>query len=415
MSASGPPRPAPAFGPASSHPVGERRRAERSEDDRVIAGVCGGLSRWLSVDPPLMRLAFAWTAALGGAGLIAYAALAVALPAAPSAGLTARRPFRRRMAVRIGFVLQFAGAAMLLSAIGLAPRHVGVLLVATFAAVGGALLWRAALGVLQDRDTPRSSIAAGTRVIGGIALLGAGATISLRPDGVGSVGVALIVAATVAGGAALLFGPSLSRARREAQHERLERIRADERAAVAARLHDSVLQTFAVIQRLDDASPRVQGLARSQERELRAWLYGGEQPDGPQTLASALRHATEEVELLHGIAVDLVQPADAPMDPDVDALVQAAREALVNVARHAGVRDASVLARVTPSEIAVYVRDRGAGFDPAVQNDPDRRGLRDSIVGRMKRHGGTALITSAVGDGTEVELRLPRRTGGSAA
>ncbi len=404
-----------ARGPMAAHPaVAPERRAERSEDDRIIAGVCGGLGRWLSVDPPLLRLAFAWGSALGGAGLILYAALAVALPAAPAELQHRSRPLPRRLAIRVGFALQFAGAATLLSALGLAPDHVGVLIVAALAAIGGALLWRAAVGALQDRETPRSGLIAGVRVIGGIALLGAGATISLQPEGVGSVGVALIVAATVAGGAALLFGPSLRRARQDAQHERLERIRADERAAVAARLHDSVLQTFAVIQRLDDASPRVQGLARSQERELRAWLYGGEQPDGPLTLASALRHATEEVELLHGIAIDLVQPVDAPMDADVEALVQATREAMVNVARHAGVKDASVLARVTPQEIAIYVRDRGEGFDPAAVS-PDRRGVRDSIVGRMQRHGGTAIVTSEVGDGTEVELRLPRRTGGSGA
>lgn len=216
----------------------------------------------------------------------------------------------------------------------------------------------------------------------------------------------------VAGGAALLFGPSLRRARREAQAERAERIRADERAAVAARLHDSVLQTFAVIQRLDDASPRVQGLARTQERELRAWLYGGEQPDGPATLASALRHATEEVELMAGVAVDLVQPTDAPADDDVLALVQAAREAMLNAARHAGVKEVSVLARVTPDALTIYVRDRGAGFDMAAVGE-DRRGVRDSIIGRMQRHGGTAVVTTAPGDGTEVELQLPRRTTGS--
>jgi signal transduction histidine kinase len=156
----------------------------------------------------------------------------------------------------------------------------------------------------------------------------------------------------------------------------------------------------------------VQGLARTQERELRAWLYGGEQPDGPQTLASALRHATEEVELLHGIAVDLVQPTDAPMDPDVEALVQAAREAMVNAARHSGEKDVSVLARVTSSEIELYIRDRGTGFDQDGIN-ADRRGVRDSIIGRMKRHGGTAVVTSSAGEGTEVELRMPRRTAGS--
>ncbi len=388
-----------------------RGRATRADDDHIIAGVCGGLGRWLSVDPPLLRLAFAWGAAIGGIGLLAYATLAVALPADESAAERPQRPLLRRIAIRVGFALQFAGAATLLYSIGLAPPT-GVVIVATLAAIGFALLWRAASGALQDRDTPRSSVAAAARVFAGLALLGAGAALSLRPDGIGSFGVAIIAAATVAGGAALLVGPTLQRARRDAQHERLERIRADERAAVAARLHDSVLQTFAVIQRLDDASPRVQGLARTQERELRAWLYGGEQPDGPATLASALRHATEEVELMASVAVDLVQPADAPIDDDVLALVQAAREAMMNAARHAGVKEVSVLARVTPAAITIYVRDRGAGFDLGAVGD-DRRGVRDSIIGRMQRHGGTAAVTTAVGEGTEVELTLPRRTTGS--
>ncbi|MDQ8045375.1 MAG: PspC domain-containing protein [Patulibacter sp.] len=401
---------------ATRHPDGDagRPRARRSTDDRVVAGVCAGLGSWLNVDPPIVRLAFTGASAIGGVGLIAYAALAVAMPETERTTPAGQRPLLRRGAVRAGFALQFAGVATLLSAIGLAPRNVGVLIVAALAATGGALLWRSSVGIASgaDAESPRGKVAAGSRVVAGLSLLGAGIALSLRPHGVGSAGVALIVAATVASGAALLFGPSLYRARRDADHERLERIRADERAAVAARLHDSVLQTFAVIQRLEDASPRVQGLARSQERELRAWLYGGEQPDGPQTLASALRHVTEEVELLHGIAIDLVQPADAPMDPDVEALVQATREAMVNAARHADVTEASVLARVTATEIEVYVRDRGAGFDQTTVGD-DRRGVRDSIVGRMQRHGGSAVVTSAVGEGTEVELRLPRRAAGS--
>ncbi|MBJ7471692.1 MAG: PspC domain-containing protein [Solirubrobacteraceae bacterium] len=398
-----------AAGPAAT--ASARGRAMRSDDDRLIAGVCGGLARWLNVDPAVMRLVFAWGSAIGGAGLLAYAALAVALPADEAAQPARKRPLLRRVAIRTGFALQFAGVATLLYAIGLAPQT-GIVIVATLAAIGCALLWRAASGAMQDRDSPRSSVAAAARVFAGLALLGAGAALSLRPDGIGSVGLALVVAAAVAGGAALLFGPSLRRARREAQTERLERIRANERAAVAARLHDSVLQTFAVIQRLDDASPRVQGLARTQERELRAWLYGGEQPDGPATMASALRHATEEVELMAGVAVDLVQPADAPIDDDVLALVQAAREAMLNAARHAGVKEVSVLARVTPDALEVYVRDRGTGFDLGAVGE-DRRGVRDSIVGRMQRHGGTAIVTSALGEGTEVELRLPRHTPGS--
>lgn len=382
----------------------------RSEDGRIIAGVASGLGRWLSVDPVLLRLLFAATAAVAGIGLIAYAALAVALPPGGAPGQRHRRPLLRRLVRTAGFTLQLAGALLLILAAGLAPS-LEVISVATLTVLGGALLWRAVTGLGEAGETPRTRAAAVGRVGAGFALLGAGALLSLRP-GAGSAGVILIVAAIVAGAVTTVLAPSLRRARREAEAQHLERVRADERAAVAARLHDSVLQTLAVIQHLDDASPRVQGIARSQERELRAWLYGGEQPGGPQTFASALRHAIEEIELLHGVKVDLVQPADAPLDGASEPLVNAAREAIVNAARHAGVTDVSVLAHVTPAELAVYVRDRGSGFD-VDQIAPDRRGVRDSIIARMQRAGGSANVTSTRGGGTEVELRLPRDRSGS--
>jgi signal transduction histidine kinase/phage shock protein PspC (stress-responsive transcriptional regulator) len=392
--------------------LGARPGAARREEDRVIAGVCSGLGRWLDIDPPALRLAFAGASAIGGIGLLAYVALAVGLPAPAGTG-TSTRPPLRRWSIVTGFAFLLGGAAALLSAVGLAPRP-GPLLTAALGAVGAGLLWRAVVARLDERETPRASLTAGARILVGLALLAAGALLSLRPDGVSSLGVGIVVAAVVATAAALLFGPSLLRARRDAEAERLERIRADERATVAARLHDSVLQTFALLQRLDDASPRVQGLARSQERELRAWLYGGEDPEGPQTLASALRAAVDEVETLHGVAVDLVQATDAPLDDDAAALVQAAREAMVNAARHSGAERISVLARVTPAALELYVRDRGRGFELSAIPD-DRRGIRGSIVERMERHGGAATITTAPGAGTEVELRLPRDAEGSAA
>lgn len=406
LTAAAPPRPTPPLDP------GHRPRARRSDDDRVVAGVCAGLGRWLDIDPPALRLAFAGASVLGGVGLLAYVGLAVALPRPEGARSRADgRPPLRRWSIAGGFAFLIAGAAALLSAVGLAPRP-PILLVATLAAVGAGLLWRAVVARLDERETPRASVASGARVIVGLVLLASAALFTRRPDGVGSLGIGVLVATVVAMAAALLFGPSLLRARREAEAERAERIRADERATVAARLHDSVLQTFALLQRMDEASPRVQSLARSQERELRAWLYGGEDPEGPQTLASALRAAVDEVELLHDVPVDLVQPTDAPLDDDVAALVQAAREAMVNAARHSGGDRIAVLARATPEDLTIYVRDRGRGFVLDAVPD-DRRGIRGSIIARMQRHGGTAAITTAPGDGTEVELRLPRDAPGS--
>lgn len=389
-----------------------RRPLRRSADDKMVAGVCGGVAAWLGLDPPLVRLLTALSAGAMGLGLLVYVGLAVALPAPIDDDDEQRLGFARRAAIRSGLGLQLAGAALLLSAIGLAPDPI-TMLVSTLAAVGGGLLWRAATGDGPDPDAPRQRLAAITRVGLGLILLLVGAVLSLRPSGVGSVGIIVIVAAMVSGGAVLLFGPSLARARREARRERTERIRADERADVAARLHDSVLQTFAVIQHLDDASPRVQQLARSQERDLRAWLYAGEDAEGPETFAAAMRAAAREVEELHeGVAIDLVQPSDAPLTAGGQALVQAAREAMMNGARHSGTTQLSVLARVSAGELSIFIRDRGQGFDP--RSVPgDRRGIRDSIVGRVRRAGGTATITSAPGEGTEVELVLPPGAGGS--
>jgi signal transduction histidine kinase len=249
------------------------------------------------------------------------------------------------------------------------------------------------------------------RVALGLALLGGGAVVFLLDSGnLAELSSALVAAAVVATGLGLLVGPRLVRARAEAEAERRERIRTEERANVAARLHDSVLQTLALIQRVDDPR-RAQSLARRQERELRGWLYGGEGAPGEdaQTLAHALRAAADEVEEHYGVAVDLVQPSDGPLDADLAALAAAAREAMTNAGRHAGVGEISVLARVGDDEASVFVRDRGAGFDPDAVAE-DRRGVRESIVARMARHGGRANVVSAPGEGTEVELVLSRKT-----
>ncbi|MBA2528906.1 MAG: histidine kinase [Euzebyales bacterium] len=191
--------------------------------------------------------------------------------------------------------------------------------------------------------------------------------------------------------------------------ERTQRVRSQERAETAAHLHDSVLQTLALIQRRSGDPGEVNALARRQERELREWLAGpptagGAAADG---LTDALAAVGEEVEARHRVTVDLVTVGEAPVDDDVAALVAATREAVTNAATHAGVGSVSVFAEATAGGIAVFVRDRGAGFDPG-QVPADRRGISESIVGRMARHGGSARISAAPGMGTEVELLLPR-------
>jgi phage shock protein PspC (stress-responsive transcriptional regulator) len=395
--------------PGARPPERPRRPLVRSARHRVLLGVCGGIGDALGVDPVLVRLAFAVAAAAGGIGVAVYLAAALLLPGPPADA--PRRPYRDRAQEAVGLgLLVFVGAAVLSSTGVLIPLDVlgpGVLLLG-----GLALIWRQA----SPERTPTVPEMAGrpnareiARTLIGLVLVGNGALLLLRFGANAAAFVSAAIAASMAvAGIGLLVGPRLRRARVEAEAERGERIRTEERARVAARLHDSVLQTLALIQRTPDAR-QAQLLARRQERELRAWLYGGEDADAPETFAAALRHAAEAVEADYGVGVRLVQPRDAPLDEDLAALVAAAREAITNAAKHAGVQEISVLARVTDGEASIFVRDRGRGFDRAAVA-PDRRGLRESIEARISRHGGRATIESAPGEGTEIELTLPRHT-----
>ncbi len=215
-------------------------------------------------------------------------------------------------------------------------------------------------------------------------------------------------------GLGLILGPWIWRLARQLADERRERIRSEERTELAAHLHDSVLQTLALIQRAGEPQEMV-SLARGQERELRAWLYGQSRGDGElrgrngaDALSAALDEVAARVERLHRVAVETVVVGDCPMDDRLRALVDAAGEAMNNAAKHSGARAVSVYAEVGPEAVNLYVRDEGRGFRPA-RLLPDRRGIAQSIRGRMDRHGGTALITSEPNEGTEVHLRLPRR------
>jgi signal transduction histidine kinase len=213
----------------------------------------------------------------------------------------------------------------------------------------------------------------------------------------------------VAGALLLIGGPWVWRLALERDAERTARIRSEERSDMAARVHDSVLQTLALIQRHASEPRRVASLARRQERELRGWLYA-DRPLGEEaaTLVAALSTAAADVEDLHGVRVELASAGDCPLDPAVDALVLAAREAMTNAAKFAGVEEIDVYAEITEEAVSVFVRDRGAGFDRAAV-PLDRRGLVESIEGRMARAGGRATVVTAPAEGTEVELHLPRR------
>jgi signal transduction histidine kinase len=280
------------------------------------------------------------------------------------------------------------------------------------AAAGGALLWRQgaapvappALREAAGLKLPRDALGRGGV---GAALVAAAALVflwlndALRParDVLLSVVVVLLAAG-------LILAPWWLRLVRGLAAERAERIRSQERAEVAAHLHDSVLQTLALMQKRAEDPREVAALARRQERELRAWLNGtvGEPAD---TVARALEAIAADVEAAHGVTIDVVAVGDAPLDASTQALVAAAREALVNAAKFAGAAPISVYAEVEDGRVQAFVRDRGPGFDPAAV-PADRRGLRESIVGRMERHGGRASVHAAPGAGTEVELVVQR-------
>jgi signal transduction histidine kinase len=208
-------------------------------------------------------------------------------------------------------------------------------------------------------------------------------------------------------GLAIVIGPWIYRLAGDLTAERAERVRTQERADMAAHLHDSVLQTLALMQRTDSAT-RMASLARVQERELRAWLYGKTGSLESETLAGALDALAGRCESLHDVKVDVVTVGDAELDERLSGLGAACGEALNNAARHSGASLISLYAEVEPSLVTVYVRDQGTGFDPTTV-PADRRGIRDSIEGRVRRFGGTAIVHSAPGEGTEVMLTLPRK------
>jgi signal transduction histidine kinase len=214
---------------------------------------------------------------------------------------------------------------------------------------------------------------------------------------------------------------------RDLGEERKARIRAAERAEIAAHLHDSVLQTLALIQKQAETPREVRRLARGQERQLRTWLYGasgygragfgGTTPQGgafedlagggPTMLSEAIAEACGAVEDTFAITVQQVVVGDCPLDERLTALVHATREAVVNAAKHAGVGEVSVYAEVEPGRVHVFIRDRGKGFDPETV-PADRHGLANSIRGRMERHGGEVVLRTALGEGTEIQLHVPR-------
>ncbi len=415
------------------------RDLRRDPENGMIAGVCEGLGRRLDIDPLLLRIVFGATTLASGLGLAAYLLAWWLLPvegAEPTAAVAAadRRSARnRRAALEVGF-----GAGFLVVAILLTFRELGLPFsdVLTWplvlVAAGGALIWRQSVGRPGAGGAPATPAAAGasntppplfedagresrpaviSRIGIGVTLVITAAIVFLQFSGaLAAASDVALAALVVAIALVVIFAPFFVRLLTSLSIERTERIRSQERAEVAAHLHDSVLQTLALMQKRADDPREVAALARRQERELRTWLSGAPaRAAGERWLAPALQAAADEIEQAHGVAIDVVAVGDVALDRDGEALVAAAREAMLNAAKFAGDAGAvAVYAEAGPERTEVFVRDRGPGFDPAAV-PADRRGVRESIVGRMERHGGRAAIHAAPdGGGTEVELVLER-------
>nr|WP_270041653.1 ATP-binding protein [Solirubrobacter ginsenosidimutans]MDA0162413.1 PspC domain-containing protein [Solirubrobacter ginsenosidimutans] len=372
-----------------------------------IAGVCSGFAARLGIDPMLIRIGFVLTLAAGGVGIPLYIIGWALIPAEGP-----ERPVVSRLLNRRDTWLVAAGMGCLTLAAVLVLRNWGlwfgdkIIWPAVIAAAGGALIWRqsqlAPEAKAQRSALPREAV---NRAGAGAALVIGGALLFLSlNDSLATARDVVLPVAVVLVAVTIILAPWWIRLVRGLAAERAARIRSQERAEVAAHLHDSVLQTLALVQKRADDPREVAALARRQERELRAWL-NNTRPAGTATLAGALEAAAAEVEGDHHVPIEVVTVGDGPLDERSAALVAAAREALVNASKFAGPEPISLYAEVEDGRVEVFIRDRGPGFDPET-SPGDRRGVRDSIIGRMERHGGRATVHSNPGNGTEVELVL---------
>jgi signal transduction histidine kinase/phage shock protein PspC (stress-responsive transcriptional regulator) len=440
--------------------------------DRMIAGVCAGLADHLGWPVRMVRIGMAVAALAGGAGVAFYAWLWIMVPTADeSARRNARRPVSPiAPAVSAPYADPFSaaprpgaaapsfsmpprgsggpampqapstaragswwsgvlsmpfgkeillGAGLLLAAGILIARLLGFDVPLGTLIPVAAILGGAAIAWMQLDETRRAGLVDKTkadqaggwaRLAAGLALVVAGVLVMVSGSGSWEqTWLALLSSVAVLGGVALVLFPWGLKFWRDLEAERAGRVRATERAEIAAHLHDSVLQTLALIQRRAGSEHDVVRLARAQERELRGWLYRDPGKEAGQ-LSEGIKAAAGEVEDASGQAVEVVSVGDCAMTERHEALVQAAREAMLNAARHGG-GAVSVYLEVTDGAAEVFVKDRGPGFDPEAV-PADRLGVRESVIGRMRRHGGTATISSRP-DGTEVRLLLPAPTAGA--
>ncbi|MBJ7905456.1 PspC domain-containing protein [Streptomyces sp. NPDC004549] len=410
------------------------RKLYRSGDGRWLGGVARGLAGHLGLPVVWVRLAFVGLFMANGLGALLYAAFWFFVPLGVG-GVGAHKPSslvgtetspdgRRRLVARkpdkgqmVALLLMVIVSMVFVGSVNVTNTAKAYLLPTVLVAAGVALVWRQADNARRARWVEVGSrrrtltlLRAGV----GVLLVTAGVSaIFVMQGSAAHLGAVFQAALAVLVGITLLAGPYLVRVTQDLSEERLMRIRAQERAEVAAHVHDSVLHTLTLIQRNADNAGEVRRLARAQERDLRTWLYkpegtGKDEADEPDTVAEAVRRSAAEVEDKHGVPIEVVVVGDCPLDERTSAQMQAAREAMVNAAKYGGDGGpVQVYAEVEGRTVFVSVRDRGPGFD--LDSIPaDRMGVRESIIGRMERNGGTARLRSVPDGGTEVELEMER-------
>jgi signal transduction histidine kinase len=403
---------------------GDGRPLRRDPEDRLAGGVAAGIGAWRGFSPTTVRIVFVVVALFTqGWAVPVYLGAWLLIPARDaetSIGARARHDSRGiALAVALGSLLCVVLLLLEVLNSGLINTY-GWPQVVSVACL--TLIWRNApeaeqatirrfVEPLESLGTGGGKMRRGTalRLTAAAVLLLSGLGWLLTSHEKLAMLRPLAGAVLVLAGIVLLLGPWWLRIARDLVLERQARARAEERADMATRVHDSVLQTLALIQRRADDPQQVVQLARAQERELRSWLFEGRAPGeaDAESFAAGIRQIQRDVEARHGVPVEVVTVADCSLDDDLGALLAAAREATVNAAKWSGAGVISLYAEVGPESVEVAVRDRGRGFDPdAVPGD--RKGLAESIHGRMSRHGGSVTVNSAVGEGTKVTLTMPR-------
>lgn len=403
---------------------GQEGPFRRERENQLAGGIAAGIATKTGFDVSAVRLALI-VATLVTGGLVAagYVLCWLVVPAAGAeSGIGSRALSDKSGIAQAAGLASLIGIGLIVASIVNAVWLTSLSFPIIVCAAGLLLIWRNApadeqvalrrlagplLGIGTDvraRHPVRRLIIAALLLIGGLyALLHGHARLAaLRP----LAGIVLVIAAI-----AMALGPWWLRIARDLVEERQARIRAEERAEMASRVHDSVLQTLALIQRRSADPHQVVQLARAQERELRAWLFDGRAPgsiDGQAaTVADGVRLIQQDVEAQHGMAVEAVTVGDCELDDDLSTLLAAAREATVNAAKWSGAEVVSLFAEVEPDSVSLFIRDRGRGFDPDAV-PADRKGLAESVCARMARRGGTATVRSAPGEGTEVTLTMAR-------